>query len=426
MGRFLITAGKGPFSHISRERSITMEQRTVVRQLVWTAAMLAAAVILAGCEASPPQPPGKQPTEDALSPEEAREQQERAPGAEPRPEPPPAVAPEGEPQTPRAKAEPAAESKRGAEPEGEPSAEPRLESGREPAAEREPKSPPAAEPEPQAEPTPETQPGGPEAEPPALDARKTPDLGPPLVKDPRSLIRLDKTRPLWIDKANKRVVMVGQICQRDAPLELFACLRNTKEHEAIVSVDVEAATVHAGLLAVGAKAGHPVRWDPKYVPATGSEIEVTVVWKDKDGKPQTARAQDWVLDTRTKQAMTFPWVFAGSGFWQDGESGQKYYQAEGGDFICVSNFPSAMLDLPIESSESNEALLFRAYTERIPPLGTPVTLLLGPKLEKEKKPPQKEAEKGAGAVAEKNQPAEEPPAKPVEAAGTSGRSAGLK
>jgi hypothetical protein len=48
-----------------------------------------------------------------------------------------------------------------------------------------------------------------------------------------------------------------------------------------------------------------------------------------------------------------------------------------------------MLDLPIESSQSNEALLFRAFTERIPPLGTPVTLLLTPKLEKAKKPEQK-------------------------------------
>jgi len=217
---------------------------------------------------------------------------------------------------------------------------------------------------------------------------------------PTELVRLDKTRPVWLDMANKRVVMEGQICQRDAPLEMFACLRNTKEHEAIVSVDVEAQTVHAGLLAAGAKPGHPARWDPTYVPATGMEIEVTVAWKDKQGKPQAARAQEWILDVRTKKAMAYPWVFAGSGFWTDEATGKKYYQAEGGDFICVSNFPSAMLDLPIESSQSNEALLFRAFTERIPPLGTPVTLLLTPKLEKEKKPEQKDGQEGAEEKAE--------------------------
>jgi hypothetical protein len=257
---------------------------------------------------------------------------------------------------------------------------------------------PAAEGEPQPEPLQEP---ASQAKPPAGDDRKPVDLGPPLVKDPKGLIRLDKTRPVWLDKANRRVVMVGQICQRDAPLEMFACPRNTKEHEAIVSVDVEAQTVHAGLLVVGAKAGHPARWDPTYVPATGTEIEVTVAWKGKQGKPQTARAQDWILDVHTKKAMAHPWVFAGSGFWTDEQTGKKYYQAEGGDFICVSNFPSAMLDLPIESSQSNEALLFRAFTERIPPLGTPVTLLLRPKLEKEKKPKQKDSQEGAEKKVEK-------------------------
>jgi len=44
-----------------------------------------------------------------------------------------------------------------------------------------------------------------------------------------------------------------------------------------------------------------------------------------------------------------------------------------------------MLDLPIESSQANNALMFKAYTERIPPLGTPVTVLLRPKLEKQQK-----------------------------------------
>jgi len=57
----------------------------------------------------------------------------------------------------------------------------------------------------------------------------------------------------------KRVVIVGQICQRQAPLELFVCLANTKEHESIVTVDVPAKSVHAGLLAAGAEVGNTVK-----------------------------------------------------------------------------------------------------------------------------------------------------------------------
>ena len=57
--------------------------------------------------------------------------------------------------------------------------------------------------------------------------------------------------------------------------------------------------------------------------------------------------------------------------------------AEAGDFICVSNFTTATLDVPIESSQSNEGLLFEANTDRIPELGTPVRLVLKPVLEEE-------------------------------------------
>jgi hypothetical protein len=238
------------------------------------------------------------------------------------------------------------------------------------------------------------------------------DLGPPLVDNVDQLTRLDPVRPLWLDTKQKRVVMVAQVCQTNAPLEMFACLRETKEHEAILTVDVEAYKVHTGLLACGANPGGPVKFDP-YIPATGDEIEVTVVWKDDKGQRQTARGQDWVFNIQTQKAMTYPWVFGGSVFWVDETTGQKHYQAEGGDFICVSNFSSAMLDLPIESSQANSALMFKAFTERIPPLGTPVTLILTPKSAEAKPAEAKPAEaKPAEAKPAEAKPAE---AKPAEA-----------
>jgi hypothetical protein len=38
-----------------------------------------------------------------------------------------------------------------------------------------------------------------------------------------------------------------------------------------------------------------------------------------------------------------------------------------------------MLDLPIESSQANNELMFQANTDRVPPRGTPVTIILRPK-----------------------------------------------
>ena len=70
------------------------------------------------------------------------------------------------------------------------------------------------------------------------------------------------------------------------------------------------------------------------------------------------------------------WVFTGSEFWRDPADGREHYQADGGDLVCVSNFPTATLDLPIESSQSNDALLFDVFEGRVPRTGTAVEMVL--------------------------------------------------
>ena len=105
------------------------------------------------------------------------------------------------------------------------------------------------------------------------------------------------------------------------------------------------------------------------------------------GEQKTARAQDWIRDARTGKAMDVPFVFAGSGFWEDQVTGQKHYRAEEGDLVCVSNFTSAMIDVPVASDQANSALMFEAFTERIPPVGAEVTLVFTPKADGEKAAP---------------------------------------
>jgi len=199
---------------------------------------------------------------------------------------------------------------------------------------------------------------------------------------PRGLVRLAKDYDIWIDPMRKIVVVDGEICLTKGYLELFACPKGTKTHEAIVAVNSKAKFVHAALLAVGAKPGKPATWDPEYVPASGDEVEVLVLWRDADGNNHKARAQDWIRNAKTGKAMEANWVFGGSGFWTDESTGERFYQADGGDLICVSNFPTAMLDLPVESSQANADLVFEAFSERIPPKGTKVRLVLVPKTAK--------------------------------------------
>jgi hypothetical protein len=205
---------------------------------------------------------------------------------------------------------------------------------------------------------------------------------PPKLPPPEGATRLSPKYDVWVDPQRGVVLVDGQVALRRGMLEMFACIRNTKEHESVVTADTQAFLVHAGLLRLGAEPGHPAQFVPEFKPPAGTEIEVSVEWRDAQGKLQTAKGQDWVRDVKTGKAMTYPWVFAGSRFWTDEETGKQYYQAEGGDFICVSNFGTAALDIPVESSQSNDALEFEAFTERIPPLGTPVRLVLKPILKK--------------------------------------------
>lgn len=216
-------------------------------------------------------------------------------------------------------------------------------------------------------------------------------LGNPLVDNLDQFVPLQSNKAAWVDKKGKQVVMVGQVVQRNAPLEMFVCQKHTKEHESVLMVDVDAIVVHAALLLIGAEAGHPVKYDPKYEAASGTPIAIEVIWKDTKGKIQKAKAQDWIKNVRTGKAMEHDWVFAGSAFWENKETGERIYLAKDGDFICVSNFPNAMLDLPIKSSDSEKALMFQAWEERVPPLNTPVTIVLTPKKAEKKQESSKPA-----------------------------------
>ena len=183
---------------------------------------------------------------------------------------------------------------------------------------------------------------------------------------------------LWIDAKNKRVILDGYVAMTDGPLEMFACPEGTKEHESIIGTLARSKEVHAALLAVGAMRGTPVEFLPKFVPATGQRIRIWVCYRDKNGQFKAVDGRRWVKKASTGKQMEPDWVFSGSGFWKDPESGKEYYRADSGDMICVSNFNSAMMDIPVASSAEAGDLLYLPFTERIPAQGTPLRLVLIP------------------------------------------------
>jgi hypothetical protein len=175
------------------------------------------------------------------------------------------------------------------------------------------------------------------------------------------------------------VALRAEVVFREGPLELLMCRKFTKEHESVLNADVDGRDVHKTLIVCGAKPGSPVAYDPKFKPPTGPTIKVTLQYL-KDGKPVTVPGREWVRNMQTKKVLDVDWVFAGSQFYADPDDPKRppQYAANGGDLICVSNFESAMLDLPINSSKDNADLQFEANTPVIPPLGTKVLVILEP------------------------------------------------
>lgn len=266
-----------------------------------------------------------------------------------------------------------------------------------------------------------------------------------VANDLDELTPLNKTGTVLLDARNKKLLLKSEVVLREGLLELFVCLKQTKEHESVLSVKTQAKIVHAGLLALGAQQGTPVRWQPDFQPATGQRIDIFCNWTDNDGKLHRDSAQSWIRhatrryyvekidtlpeafklpedtelkwDPRQKELLWYGhmtevqrdaalkiskdvnfqkaiktfykqsqirrmqahWVFAGSYLLTDEKTGEKFYQADSaGDLICVANFASATLDVSANSSATNDDLMFEAYTENIPPLGTKVTVELVP------------------------------------------------
>lgn len=85
-----------------------------------------------------------------------------------------------------------------------------------------------------------------------------------------------------------------------------------------------------------------------------------------------------IFDSSQARQMKAKFIFAGSGFTKL-DDGELYYQAEAGSVICVANFSDAMIDVNIESTASDAVgRSFEPYSDRIPEVGTEVTVELIP------------------------------------------------
>ncbi len=225
------------------------------------------------------------------------------------------------------------------------------------------------------------------------DGNEIPDGPPPVPNDdpqnlygevPKDWKKIAAGQATWIDKKNGTVIFDGWICRKTGLLEMLVCSGGFKEHESVIAAYTKPSVVTAALMVVGAIPGGPAEFDPKFRPAHGTQIDMMVHWMEGD-EEVVVPAQDLIVDIDTQEVVELPWVFAGSGFWKPNDGGPERFQADQtGDFVCVSNFSSCLLDLPAELSPDKAMLAFVPNTELVPPLGTKVRVVMKPRLVNEK------------------------------------------
>jgi hypothetical protein len=199
----------------------------------------------------------------------------------------------------------------------------------------------------------------------------------PLDADPpKKPVKVGPNVVVEFEGKKRRVIVEAAVCLTKGPLEGLLTRKMKKEHEYILAGDFDARHLHAALELAGAKAGKPVQFLPKYTPATGSKVAVSLRYV-KGGKTVTVPARDWIKEHKTGKPLATDWVFGGSKLVPNPEGAGKpdYYIANYGDVICVCNMDSALLDLPIESPKKFDIRAYEAATTAIPEVGTKVEVI---------------------------------------------------
>lgn len=201
----------------------------------------------------------------------------------------------------------------------------------------------------------------------------------------------------------RQIELAGVIVQRDAPLELFACSGPAKQHESVVRLAARPQHIFEALGLIGLTPGRPATWDEhtrSAIDAAGDPVDVQVQWSGPRSV-MTADARQWMQDAATGESLRDTrWLFTGSYRLEDG----RFAADLDGAVVAVVGFPSAVVTLvrvaperwsaaaasrPRRPGDSGDAppgvyankpddLDLMADPEGIPPLGTPVTVILRP------------------------------------------------
>jgi len=204
-----------------------------------------------------------------------------------------------------------------------------------------------------------------------------------------------------VDTEKGEVRLEGKVCLQKGALELVVCSEGTREHESVVVVKARPSHVTFALALLGLEPGQPAHRTEAgaFSPPAGETLEIiarffTVSDEEKarvdkllaeGAKPEDITVRKTLLKevpawkllrlTGSEVEVTRPieWVYIGRP-----EKNMLVAADREGTVACLSNFVEAVIDVPFESTAVNADLLYEANPDVVPPIGTPVELVIRP------------------------------------------------
>ncbi len=186
-----------------------------------------------------------------------------------------------------------------------------------------------------------------------------------------------------VDRDKKQVSFDAKVLRREADwLELLVCIPGLRDHETLLTTAAKPSHIHLALLMLGLQPGAPLRGqmiegqlqvDPPHGPA----LRVLVSYQ-RDGQTIVEPAGKWVRNQQNNTTLeNATWLFAGSGFAPLKD--QQVYKADlNGSIITLVSFGDDLLAQPGTVTNQNDESRWQAVTDAIPPVDTPVTVILEP------------------------------------------------
>ncbi len=183
------------------------------------------------------------------------------------------------------------------------------------------------------------------------------------------------------------VEVEARTCLEEGFLEQVACTPHTRAHESLVVVEARPSEIHAALILAGFAPGLPGRWleeagEIRVEPPSGDPIEVLVRYENTPGHQVEEPIRTWIQDPAGGSfPEEVPWVFAGSLFVPNPEwmgPGEHYVADQTGSIIGLVTFGDEVIGLSrvMADQESVQPAEWQVGSGRVPPEGTPVTLIL--------------------------------------------------